>query len=364
MKTISVRSFLELRVGRQPSFRHPERSEEPLTSLRLLLHRTECQPGHASDAADDRKRSEILRYAQDDGVWGALARAILRLALLLVTILPLRAQDDALTRERDEQTGTAITILFDNSGSMRGDKLKQAKRAFRAWLQTVPADYKFSLITFEENGRLTIPLGERTRDLVAERVAKLEARTSTPICGALRIAREQIEKRRREVTPYERHVVVVFTDGQETGDPRGARGVQEDITALRKQTVEVVGVGFHGQGDYMSGVATRFALANNEQELKQGLAKVDAEIGGVDDLVVTEADLTALGKYDAPPVQPIAATAEPVTESSTTTPAEPFAPSAPGQIAPKKGLPFGWIATAIVVWLVLRGFTKPKKTKR
>lgn len=288
------------------------------------------------------------------------------LFVVLLLIAPaLRGQEsDALTRERDEQTGTAISILFDNSGSMKGEKIMQAKSAFRAWLQTVPADYKFSLITFEDNGRLAIPLGERTRDLVAQRVAKLEPRTSTPICGALRIAREQIEKRRREVTPYERHVVVVFTDGQETGDPRGAHGVQEDIAALRQQTVEVVGVGFHGQGDYMSGVATRFALANNEQELKQGLAKVDAEIGGVDDLVVTEADLAALGKYNAPPVPPIAATAEPAAESPTATPVKSSATSGPAQSAPKKNIPFGWIFFAVIVWLVLRNFAKPKKKKR
>ena len=143
------------------------------------------------------------------------------------------------------------------------NKISQAKAAFRTWLQTVPADYKFSLITFEDRGRLRVPLGEHTRDLVAQTVAKLEANTSTPICGALRIAREQIEKRRREVTPYERHVVLIFTDGQETVDARGINGVREDIAALRAKMVEVVGVGFHGEGDYMNGVATRFALANN-----------------------------------------------------------------------------------------------------
>ena len=90
--------------------------------------------------------------------------------------------------------------------------------------------------------------------------------------------------------------MLIFTDGQETTDKRGVDGVRADITALRKQTVEVVGVGFHGEGDYMNGVATRFALANNEQELKQGLAKVDAEIGGVDDLVVSAEDLAALAR--------------------------------------------------------------------
>src|ERR1700721_318775 len=70
---------------------------------------------------------------------------------------------DPLTRERDEQTGTAITILFDNSGSMNAEnKITQAKSAFHTWLQTVPADYKFSLITFEDQGRLVVPLGENT----------------------------------------------------------------------------------------------------------------------------------------------------------------------------------------------------------
>jgi uncharacterized protein YegL len=279
-------------------------------------------------------------------------------ALLGVALLPAPAQEtDALTREREEQTGTAITILFDNSGSMKGEKIKQAKAAFRAWLQTVPAEYKYSLITFEGNGQLTVPLGEKTRDLIAQRVAQLNANTSTPICGALRIAREQIEKRRREVTPYERHVVLIFTDGQETADPRGAEGVRADIAALRKQTVEVVGVGFHGEGDYMNGVATRFALANNEQELKQGLAKVDAEIGGVDDLVVSADDLAALKIFQAPPVQPISATAAP---EAVAEPVEPASTSAPK----KRGLSMGWIITAIVAWLVLRGFSKPKKKKR
>jgi uncharacterized protein YegL len=286
---------------------------------------------------------------------------LLPLLVVLTLGLPVvHAQDstnDALTREREEQTGTAITILFDNSGSMKGEKIKQAKAAFRSWLQTVPTEYKYSLITFEGNGQLVVPLGEKTRDIIAQRVAKLDANTSTPICGALRIAREQIEKRRREVTPYERHVVLIFTDGQETADPRGADGVRADIAALRKQTVEVVGVGFHGEGDYMNGVATRFALANNEQELKQGLAKVDAEIGGVDDLVVSADDLAALKKFQAPPVQPISATAVPEAAAEPAPPASTPAPK-------KRGLNMGWIIMAIIAWLLLRGFSKPKKTKR
>jgi len=299
---------------------------------------------------------------------------IIRYFVAAVTVLLAsfaRGQEpaDALAREREQQTGTAITILFDNSGSMKGDKIRQAKAAFRAWLQTVPEEYKYSLITFENNGRLNVPLGEHTRDTIADRVAKLEANTGTPICGALKIAREQIEKRRREVTPYERHVVLIFTDGQETTDKRGVDGVRADITALRKQTVEVVGVGFHGEGDYMNGVATRFALANNEQELKQGLAKVDAEIGGVDDLVVSNEDLAALKKFKAPPVRPISAVAiEPVAPAAT---AEPGAPAAATQQLPptaypprKRGFPIGWVVLAFIIWGALRAVFGVKKKGR
>lgn len=293
-----------------------------------------------------------------------LSPLALALAIFLAPVVHAQDPSDPLVREREQQTGTAITILFDNSGSMKGQKIVQAKSAFQSWLQTVPPEYKYSLITFEDRGRLTVPLGENTRDTVAQRVAKLEARTSTPICGALKVAREQIEKRRREVTPYERHVVLIFTDGQESEDPRGANGVREEIEKLRKQTVEVVGVGFHGEGDYMKGVATRFALANNEQELKQGLAKVDAEIGGVDDLVVSNDDLAALKKFKAPPVQPVSALAvEPV--ASATEPA-PAAQNPPQNVYPprKRGFPIGAFITVMIIWVVLRTIFGSQKKAR
>jgi len=266
---------------------------------------------------------------------------------------------DALARERDQQTGTAITILFDNSGSMKGEKIRQAKAAFSTWLQNMPAEYKYSLITFEGKGRLDVPLGEHTRDKIAQWVAGLQAETSTPICGALKIAREQIEKRRREVTPYERHVVLIFTDGEENEDPRGIEGVRADIQSLRKLMVEVVGVGFHGAGDYMNGVATRFALADNEQELRKGLAKVDAEIGNGGDLVVSAADLAALKNFHAPPIQPISSLAVESTDVAASAPQPPSAAS-------KRSAPhfnFGAIFAVVMIWLALRSVFGSKKKK-
>lgn len=266
---------------------------------------------------------------------------------------------DMLVREREQQTGTAITILFDNSGSMKGEKIRQAKAAFQAWLGTLPEDYKYSLITFEDRGRLVVPLGEHTRDVVAQRVAKLDANTSTPICGALKIAREQIERRRQDVALYERHVVLLFTDGEENIDSRGINGVRADIMALRKQMIEVVGVGFHGEGDYMNGVATRFALANDEQELKRGLDKVDAEVGGADGLVISSEDLVALKGFVPTPVAVIGGTATAADAESASGGAVRVA--SPNPSGAKGGIHVGWILLAVCGWILVRNLTNTKR---
>jgi len=230
------------------------------------------------------------------------ACAVGAVLFLSARVAPAGTVEDALEQERRQQTGTAITIVFDNSGSMNDDnKLVQAKAAFGSWLKAIPEDYKLSLITFENNGTIRVPLGEGQRENIAQQVAGLRASTNTPICASLRLAVTQIEERRAKVTPYERHVVLIFTDGEENGDSRGIRGVQEDIGGLRAANIEVVGIGFHGEGDYMGKVATRYCNANDEAQLRRGLSAVDAEIGTGDDLVVTAADLEAMKKA---PVRP------------------------------------------------------------
>jgi uncharacterized protein with von Willebrand factor type A (vWA) domain len=282
-----------------------------------------------------------------------MKRLVYILALALGLVVSARsAEVDPLVREREEQTGTAITILFDNSGSMREEhKIEQAKAAFQLWLRSAPAAYKFSLITFDGQGLLVVPLGENTRDLVAQKVSQLQAHTATPICGALAIARRQIEERRRDVTPYERQVVLIFTDGMENQDARGIGGVRDDILALRALSVEVVGIGFHGQGDYMNGVATRFALAGDQSELQRGLAKVDAEIGGTDDIVVSAEDLAAMKRVHAPAPQPVVATAAEAAPA-----AEPASQLPP---APEKSSPHGnWFLIALIVFFAVRWLNK------
>lgn len=234
------------------------------------------------------------------------------LPFFLVALVPFLGHandlDAMLEQERVTQTGTAITIIFDTSGSMAdARKMDQAKTAFATWLKTLPDSHALGLIDFYRSaGRLAIPLGTDQREKLMQHVKAAKPSGKTPICQCLIEAKKDIAKRRAEHSPYERHVVVVFTDGKETVDKRGTSGVVQEIMSLRSAQVEVVGIGFRGEGEFMKGAVTQYFDANNEKELIASLSQVDAEIGDDSDLVISSNDLATIEKIAIPiPPAPI-----------------------------------------------------------
>ena len=209
-------------------------------------------------------------------------------ALLLLMAVPVCASaDDAAKRleeERLDQSGTVITIIFDDSGSMQGEKIEQAKTAFREWLGTVPGDYRIGLIALNRGTLSEYRRGNKSE--VADAVAKIRANGGTPLADTIAGVMKNIRQRKQQL-PFERHVLVVFTDGEDSTN-RGAAGVREELRNASRNLVETVGIGFHGHGDYMSGVATRYFDAGNTEELRRGLEKVDAEIGDTTDIVISD----------------------------------------------------------------------------
>lgn len=180
--------------------------------------------------------------------------------------------------EYSSQTGTAYTIILDDSGSMNTySKLTQAKDAFTNWVSQTPEGNTWSLITLN-NPKMFMPFTQDGKEQVKARIAEAQAHGGTPIVQSLLQALANIQTRRLEVTPYERHIVVLLTDGHETADPRQGKGVQETLQQLRQEQVEVYGIGFYGEGDYMDGYATHYFMANDKEQLSKGLSKVGAEV--------------------------------------------------------------------------------------
>lgn len=263
---------------------------------------------------------------------------------------PLRAQatatgTDPLEAERLEQSGTVITIIFDDSGSMAGAKIAQAKTAFRQWITSVPTNYRLGLVAL--NAGLLVPLGRDNRPALLQAVDRINASAGTPLAKTIRSAIAEIDRRRGLVGPYERHILLVFTDGEDSTS-EGAAGVQRELARASSMGIETVGIGYHGEGAYMRTAATRYYDANNLTDLQRSLAKVDAEIGDTSDIVIDDRTRATM--------QNVAAVSVPAFTESVPD-------SKPGASKSKPRGPFRiGVVFVIVVWLLLRMIMR-KKTR-
>jgi len=253
--------------------------------------------------------------------------------------------EQTLEQEQQSQTATAITIIYDNSGSMSHDgKIEQARAAFLAWLEGQSAQTRFSLIHFSNQGTLAVPLGENTLPEVKRIVASLEARGQTPIVNCLKLAHQTIQKRRESFSPYERHLVVVFTDGGESVDPAGNNGVVRQIQVLTRDEIEVVGIGFYGQGSYMRKASTQYYEAANKEQLKQGLDQVAAEIDPNVEVELNEEEMELLQRMDLSQLE------SPVQKPLVKKVQEQVASSTKGGFSIGKLIP--WIIGAFVIFSI------------
>ena len=244
-------------------------------------------------------------------------------------------------QETEEATATAYTVVFDNSGSMAGARLEKAQKAFGWWLTSVQQGNVWSLLKFMQgDGVVVVPFTLNGQDKVARTINTLHADANTPIVKTLRRAEEQIEKRKQS-HPYERHVLLVFTDGEENQDPAGNKGVVRKIADLRRKGIEVIGIGYAGAGDYMASVASRYFQADDEASLRKGLSKVEVEIDVMTPVNVTPEELKQMA--NPPPVKPLAAD----DDRESDTPVRP-------QPTKSSGLsPVTLVATAIIVIFVI-----------
>ena len=177
----------------------------------------------------------------------------------------------------------------------------------------------------------------------------MQVSSGTPLVPTIRKALADIDRRRGEVGPYERHILLVFTDGEDTTS-EGIKGVQRELRRAAKAGVETVGIGYHGEGAYMREAATRYYDANNPAQLEQSLAKVDSEIGDTADVVIDERTRLAM--------QTVAATPVP---GSLDAPAKEVAPAAPSAARKRKTSWLPCFAFIVLIWLGQRAFNSRRK---
>ena len=295
-------------------------------------------------------------------------------AILLGTLAVARSQGTApetswntrmaaLQEEQDAQAGVSVSIVFDDSGSMNDhQKLSMAKQAFRAWIEHAPNSYRFGLVAI--NAGELVPLQRNDRAQILAAVDHLTAAGGTPLARTIAGAGAAIRQRRAAGAVYERQVVVILTDGEDT-TRRGIQGVQEEIRNLRANGVEVIAFGYQGEGDYMRGSATHFYSPENEQDIRRGLNAIGSEIGDTSDVVVDDATRTAMQTVAAelPTPTPLAAATPAAARSAPFSPDRTPAPAASPTPAVtrvhRKSSHSGLIARAVIVCALI--FSRNKR---
>ncbi len=249
----------------------------------------------------------------------------------------------SLQEEYNAQAGTALFIVFDDSGSMNDEnKLVMAKKAFRAWIEHAPDAYRFSLTAI--NAGTLVQLARNNRREVLTAVDKLRAAGTTPLADTIAHVHDTIAGYRASGAMYVRQVVVILTDGEDNSK-RGDQGVRYEMERLRKEGVEVIAFGYKGEADYLNGSATHFYSPNSDRDISKGLDAIDSEVRDTSDVVVDDATRRIMATL------PVVASMQsaPVIETTTATPS-------PAQGSSKKsgGVRWGLLLALFVIVMVIR----------
>ncbi|MCX7992449.1 MAG: VIT and VWA domain-containing protein [Fimbriimonadales bacterium] len=149
--------------------------------------------------------------------------------------------------QRAERLPKHLVFVLDRTGSMAGEKIEQAKEAFKYCLNNLQPNDKFNLIVFSEQATpLFEGLMPATRENIQralQRVESLQAQGGTNIYEALRVAFQSLPVER---TPALR-AIVFLTDGLPTvgeRDPEQILKMTRERNARRAIRMFNFGVGY------------------------------------------------------------------------------------------------------------------------
>ncbi len=175
-------------------------------------------------------------------------------------------------------------IIFDGSGSMKGDKLSVAKQALSEFVNHIPTGANVGLAVFDKY-RLSerSVLGE-TRDSIISQISKVTAKGKTPLKSAMTLAYQKLVEQGLKQLGYGEYHLVVVTDGEASENEDPTRVVNK---ILEESPVVIHTIGFQIGEEHSLNQPGKilYKSANNIEELRKGLEGVLAEL---DDFSVSD----------------------------------------------------------------------------
>jgi len=175
---------------------------------------------------------------------------------LLVTVrTPAQVPPGEAVSTETGRSPLGFTAVLDVSGSMRGQKLAQAKEAVRQALSRLHDGDVFSLVTFATKVECAFEpteLDDQTRRAVRSALQEIEASGRTALCGGLELGIEKAAALMQET-----ELVLLLSDGQANVGETDVEVVGHRACEARQRgmTVSTLGVG----GDYNEALMAEIA---------------------------------------------------------------------------------------------------------
>lgn len=199
------------------------------------------------------------------------------------------------------RTPRDLVLLLDRSGSMGGWKMVAARRAAARIVDTLTADDRFAVLTFdsvvEEAFEGLVEASDRNRYRAVEHLGRVDARGGTELLEPLRQAVALLGGARAVGDDSEgarERVVVLVTDGQVGNEDQILEQAGGALSAMRVHAVGIdraVNAGFLGR---LAGLgAGRCELVESEDRLDAAMEQIHRRIGAplVTDLSLKGLDL-------------------------------------------------------------------------
>ncbi|NRQ37847.1 VWA domain-containing protein [Nonomuraea sp. NN258] len=189
------------------------------------------------------------------------------------------------------RTPRDLVLLLDRSGSMGGWKMVAARRAAARIVDTLTAQDRFAVLTFdsvvERAFEGLVPASDRNRYRAVEHLARVDARGGTELLDPLRQAIALLAAQ-----DGRERVLVLVTDGQVGNEDQILEQTGGALSAMRVHTVGIdraVNAGFLGR---LAGLgAGRCELVESEDRLDAAMEQIHRRIGAP---LVTDLSLKGL----------------------------------------------------------------------
>jgi Ca-activated chloride channel homolog len=109
----------------------------------------------------------------------------------------------------DRDAPVSVGVVFDVSGSMRGEKIIRAREAFALFIRTSHPEDEYSLISFDKSARLLL---DRTRDSEAllSQLGHIDPQGDTALYDAVAFGLDALADSR-----YSKRALIVISDGED-----------------------------------------------------------------------------------------------------------------------------------------------------